>query len=580
MTQGRTGAGFESAIELGLLSRGLAYPFSVEVGGVGNRNTVFFRIQLEPDSELTFERVFVDRYSQVTSYFSIVGPDREEIPIDEVTGAVVLNGSTLLPEGEYFILAGGSEFKLPTRIEFLVEVGGGSPIWPALMPLQMTGLSTATWGSGTSPIWVDGDLQISLNQIEWFSGALNKLQVRPGTDYSIRINPAVGLLAPQDSFLTGQIYADRSNSSFFYSITADALPDANPSAFSSLINREINGYATSTNLFVPTGFNVPANLWLSFYETSPNGGLWTPVAPSPDSDVQVQINGGAWISIRNLSAPDNSVVIGVGDVLGIRHIQKSTFLQFTRSIISIGRAEDFALYSFTTQSQPSMEVPAGSVVYWANPSTIPERWLILNGQSFSLVNFPMLAPLFPNGILPDVRGSHFRWNSNSNLRTLVESTSGNPSNILATNVNVVVESSVVSASSDATRQSATSGLHTHTFNPGGRQTNLTASTGILHLSSGSGFTGAVGHLSTSSFLDADSVAWGPTGGSQHTHGYGLVAFEQNPDHSHLVSVATNLNHGHNPTASVTGEIAIDNGAETRVRSFRLIPIIYGGLPPT
>ncbi|WP_126146901.1 phage tail protein [Synechococcus elongatus] len=574
-----TGAGFESAIDIGLVQPGFVLPFEVEVGGVGNKNTIFFRFEIQQAAEVVFEKIRSDRYSEATSYFSIVGPNREELPIDESLGIANFNGSTLLPPGEYFILAGGSEFKLPTRVEFVLEIGGGSPVWPDSMPLQMNGRSNAIWASGSAQIWVDGSLEISLDGVTWFTGSNSRLQVRSGTSYAIRLNPSIGITQNSGDVLTGRIYSSRDNSSFLYSITVDALPDPDPLAFPSINNREQTGLATAPSLFAPQSFNVPINLWLGFYETSPTGAVWTAVPASPASDVQVRINNGDWVDIRNTTSPTSAIVLNVGDSFQLRHIQKSTFNQFTRSIVRLGRAGNFSSYTFSSQTQPAMEVPPGTVVYWANPATIPERWLVLNGQSFSLAQYPMLAPLYPTGVLPSKIGTHFRWNTNSALGSTVASTSGTPSAVTASNIAVTVDSSVVSASSDGSRQSATTGLHTHTFNSTGQQIELITNNGLLHVTNGFPGSGAIGHFLSVEDAGVDDIPWGFTASSPHSHSFGPVIFETNPDHSHLVTVSTNFNHSHAQTSAIVAEIPVDNGQETKVRSLQLIPIVYGGLPP-
>lgn len=55
--------------------------------------------------------------------------------------------------------------------------------------------------------------------------------------------------------------------------------------------------------------------------------------------------------------------------------------------------------------------PVGSPIPW--PLAVPPTgFLVLNGQSFSLVNYPKLAAAYPSGVLPDLRAEFIRgWDN-------------------------------------------------------------------------------------------------------------------------------------------------------------------------
>lgn len=55
--------------------------------------------------------------------------------------------------------------------------------------------------------------------------------------------------------------------------------------------------------------------------------------------------------------------------------------------------------------------PVGAPIPW--PLAVPPAgFLVLNGQSFSLVNYPKLAAAYPSGVLPDLRAEFIRgWDN-------------------------------------------------------------------------------------------------------------------------------------------------------------------------
>nr|DAQ24744.1 MAG TPA: tail fiber protein [Caudoviricetes sp.] len=60
-------------------------------------------------------------------------------------------------------------------------------------------------------------------------------------------------------------------------------------------------------------------------------------------------------------------------------------------------------------------LPVGVPVPWPL-STPPTGWLKCNGSSFSLTDYPVLAAVFPSGVLPDLRGEFIRgWDDGRNV---------------------------------------------------------------------------------------------------------------------------------------------------------------------
>lgn len=57
------------------------------------------------------------------------------------------------------------------------------------------------------------------------------------------------------------------------------------------------------------------------------------------------------------------------------------------------------------------DFPAGSPIPWPS-NTLPQGWLICNGQSFNKTLYPELAKAYPSGVLPDLRGVFIRGNDN------------------------------------------------------------------------------------------------------------------------------------------------------------------------
>ena len=57
------------------------------------------------------------------------------------------------------------------------------------------------------------------------------------------------------------------------------------------------------------------------------------------------------------------------------------------------------------------DFPAGSPIPWPS-NTLPQGWLICNGQSFNKALYPELAKAYPSGTLPDLRGVFIRGNDN------------------------------------------------------------------------------------------------------------------------------------------------------------------------
>ena len=57
------------------------------------------------------------------------------------------------------------------------------------------------------------------------------------------------------------------------------------------------------------------------------------------------------------------------------------------------------------------DFPAGSPIPWPS-NTLPQGWLICNGQSFNKTLNPELAKAYPSGVLPDLRGVFIRGNDN------------------------------------------------------------------------------------------------------------------------------------------------------------------------
>ncbi|MGG6430620.1 phage tail protein [Acetobacter ghanensis] len=63
----------------------------------------------------------------------------------------------------------------------------------------------------------------------------------------------------------------------------------------------------------------------------------------------------------------------------------------------------------------SLELPVGIPQAWPL-DTPPSGWLILNGASFDVTQYPKLAIAFPSGVLPDMRGKFIRgWDNGAAL---------------------------------------------------------------------------------------------------------------------------------------------------------------------
>jgi len=47
-------------------------------------------------------------------------------------------------------------------------------------------------------------------------------------------------------------------------------------------------------------------------------------------------------------------------------------------------------------------IPVGALILWTNSTPPNNRYLLANGASFSIVQYPALALIYPSGILPSI----------------------------------------------------------------------------------------------------------------------------------------------------------------------------------
>jgi len=117
----------------------------------------------------------------------------------------------------------------------------------------------------------------------------------------------------------------------------------------------------------------------------------------------------------NSNRSDLTALKVTGGISASGNIQTSGNIQFLNSV-SAGTAcasngllnRDNSGQILSCQSGIWMpEQPVGIPQPWPS-TTPPSGWLICNGQSFNTSTYPLLAKAYPNGVLPDLRGSFIR----------------------------------------------------------------------------------------------------------------------------------------------------------------------------
>ncbi|EBA4667382.1 tail fiber protein [Salmonella enterica] len=173
--------------------------------------------------------------------------------------------------------------------------------------------------------------------------------------------------------------------------------------------------------------------------------------------------------------------------------------------------------------------PVGAPVPWPS-DVIPDGYALMQGQAFDTSAYPLLARVYPSGIIPDMRGWTIKGKPISGRAVLSQEMDGNKSHAHSASVSSTDLGTKYTSSFDyGTKGSNTTGGHTHEF--------------------GSYINSYWGDRNHTSFQPGGGVSTGAAGEHAHTTWIG--------PHSHSVYLGS---HTHYVT------VYADGNAETTVRN--------------
>ncbi|EFJ7469130.1 phage tail protein [Escherichia coli] len=193
---------------------------------------------------------------------------------------------------------------------------------------------------------------------------------------------------------------------------------------------------------------------------------------------------------------------------------------------------------------PDDVFPVGAPVAWPSDS-IPAGYAVMQGQTFDKAAYPLLAVVYPSGVIPDMRGWTIKGKPASGRAILSQEQDGIKSHTHgATASNTDLGTKTTSAFDHGTKT-------TTTFDYGTKTTNNTgAHTHPIPTSDGANQGGKVPLTSGRLATQYTSTATGSAGAHAHTvaigahnHNVGIGA------HSHTVAIGA---HGHNITVNAAG----------------------------
>lgn len=206
--------------------------------------------------------------------------------------------------------------------------------------------------------------------------------------------------------------------------------------------------------------------------------------------------------------------------------------------------------------------PIGAPIPWPS-DTIPNRYALMQGQTFDTVTYPKLAIAYPSGILPDMRSYTIKAKPVNGRTILSIEQDGvkyhdHAASATSTDLGTKTTSSFDygTKSSDATGNHAhnisggTSGAGAHAHNSGfNRPSNLNTLYGNTAVPNAGNAVAAGGSQvgeapNTSSVGDHSHSIWGTAEyAGNHAHSVGIGA------HAHTVAIGV---HGHTITVNATG----------------------------
>lgn len=127
-------------------------------------------------------------------------------------------------------------------------------------------------------------------------------------------------------------------------------------------------------------------------------GNWHQLQPYGDYPTKAEVNLG-FLQLSDTSEQDVDGPVAFGSAITVQNATAPA------NPVSLGQLND----------RISLELPVGIPQAWPL-DTPPSGWLILNGASFDVTQYPKLAIAFPSGVLPDMRGKFIRgWDNGANL---------------------------------------------------------------------------------------------------------------------------------------------------------------------
>lgn len=179
------------------------------------------------------------------------------------------------------------------------------------------------------------------------------------------------------------------------------------------------------------------------------------------------------------------------------------------------------------------QYPVGAPIPWPS-DTIPANYAVLQGQTFSAVTYPVLAVVYPNATLPDMRGYTIKGKPASGRAVLSVEADGNAAHTHAASIGTTNLGTVTTSTYDyGTLTTSTNGDHYHNYN------QWTKDSGGYRFS-----------LDDTSFIN-ESTTTSTNGAHNHTVTVGA--------HSHTVTLGT---HTHSISISSSGnsEVTVKNVA--------------------
>lgn len=127
-------------------------------------------------------------------------------------------------------------------------------------------------------------------------------------------------------------------------------------------------------------------------------GSWAACQAQGDYPTKTEVAQG-FLQLSDTSEQDVAGPVAFGGAITVQNATDSA------NPVSLGQLND----------RISLELPVGIPQAWPL-DTPPSGWLILNGASFDVTQYPKLAIAFPSGVLPDMRGKFIRgWDNGAGI---------------------------------------------------------------------------------------------------------------------------------------------------------------------